>query len=142
MAIALLLLVAGAPGDHQKKSTNRSVSASLQRLAKEPVRILRIPSRPVVMSPRPIEVELHVTVRSTSEELWCPGIEIEWGDGELSAVTPDCDPFEQASDEDKLEQRYGPFSHLYRVKGQHTILVNVMKNGKRIRQVTNKLDYR
>ncbi|MCC6934313.1 MAG: hypothetical protein IT406_01275 [Candidatus Yanofskybacteria bacterium] len=95
------------------------------------------------MSQRIVSLSLHVVVSATIEEYWCPAVEVEWGDGEASLIAPDCRPFAEATDEDRweLEDMYR-FTHPYRTKGEHVILVNISRNGKRIRQLKSRLEIR
>lgn len=63
------------------------------------------------------------------EELYCPEIEWEWGDGGRSVEEADCDPW--APGTTKLERRYTAH-HVYPYAGLYLVRVTLRKSGKSI----------
>jgi hypothetical protein len=61
------------------------------------------------------------------EELYCPEVEWEWGDGGRSVEEADCDPWAPGST--KLERRYTAH-HLYPMAGLYLVRVTLRKSGK------------
>ena len=62
------------------------------------------------------------------EELYCPEVEWEWGDGGKSISEGDCDPWEPGM---KISRRYTG-RHEYRYAGSYRIRVNLGRSGKKI----------
>jgi len=62
------------------------------------------------------------------EELYCPEVEWEWGDGGKSVSEGDCDPWEPGM---KIDRRYTG-RHEYQRSGRYRIRVSLSRSGKRI----------
>jgi hypothetical protein len=72
------------------------------------------------------------------EELYCPEVEWEWGDGGKSVSEGDCDPWEPGM---KIDRRYTG-RHEYRRAGRYRIRVSLSHAGKRILAQTMTIDVR
>ena len=64
------------------------------------------------------------------EELYCPEVEWDWGDGGKSVSEGDCDPWEPGV---AIERRFTG-RHEYRRSGRYRASVTLSKSGKRIMQ--------
>jgi hypothetical protein len=62
------------------------------------------------------------------EELYCPEVEWEWGDGGKSVTEADCDPWTETS---KIERRYTA-NHVYQFAGIYRVKVTLRRSGKNI----------
>lgn len=62
------------------------------------------------------------------EELYCPEVEWEWGDGGKSISEGDCDPWEPGM---KIDRRYTG-RHEFQRAGNYRIRVTLSKTGKKI----------
>jgi hypothetical protein len=72
------------------------------------------------------------------EELYCPEVEWEWGDGGKSVSEGDCDPWEPGT---KIERRYTG-RHEYRRAGRYRIRVTLSHVGKAILSQSMTIDVR
>lgn len=72
------------------------------------------------------------------EELYCPEVEWEWGDGGKSVSEGDCDPWEPGM---KIDRRYTG-RHEYRRSGRYQVRVSLGHAGKRIMSQTLTIDVR
>ena len=59
-----------------------------------------------------------------SEDLYCPTVEWEWGDGTISQSSADCEPFQPNKSE---IQRSYVTSHVYKTGGEFTVKLNLKK---------------
>jgi hypothetical protein len=64
------------------------------------------------------------------EELYCPEVEWEWGDGGKSVAEGDCDPWEPGT---KIARRYTG-RHVFQYGGRYRVRVIFRRAGKRIMQ--------
>lgn len=62
------------------------------------------------------------------EELYCPSIEWDWGDGTTSGASTDCKPYEAGK---TLIQRRYSVEHVYRQPGAYRIQIR-LKKGSRV----------
>jgi hypothetical protein len=62
------------------------------------------------------------------EELYCPEVEWEWGDGGKSVQESDCDPWTEGA---TIERRFTA-NHTYPFAGLYTVRVTLRKAGKNI----------
>ena len=72
------------------------------------------------------------------EELYCPEVEWEWGDGGKSVSEGDCDPWEPGM---KIDRRYTG-RHEYQRSGRYRIRVSLSRRGKRIISQSMTIDVR
>ena len=72
------------------------------------------------------------------EDLYCPEVEWDWGDGAKSVTESDCDPWEPGS---KIDRRYTG-RHEFRLAGQYRIQVTLSKTGKKILTSSMTVDIR
>ncbi len=72
------------------------------------------------------------------EELYCPEIEWEWGDGGKSVSEGDCDPWEPGT---KIDRRYMG-RHEFQRSGRYRVRVIFSKAGKTIMQQTIQISVR
>jgi len=64
-------------------------------------------------------------VAGDNEDVYCPTVAWDWGDGTTSTATSSCAPFDPGESE---IQRYFVKSHIYRVPGQYTIVLRLWKH--------------
>jgi hypothetical protein len=62
------------------------------------------------------------------EELYCPEVEWEWGDGGKSVAEGDCDPWEPGTE---ITRRYTG-RHVFQYGGRYRVRVTLSRAGKRI----------
>jgi len=72
------------------------------------------------------------------EELYCPEVEWEWGDGGKSVSEGDCDPWEPGM---KIDRRYTG-RHEYRRSGRYRIRVTISHRGDKILSQSLTVDVR
>jgi hypothetical protein len=72
------------------------------------------------------------------EELYCPEVEWEWGDGGKSVSEGDCDPWEPGM---KIDRRYTG-RHEYSRAGRYRVRVSLGHAGKKIMSQTMTIDVR
>jgi hypothetical protein len=72
------------------------------------------------------------------EELYCPEIEWEFGDGDKSVQEADCDPW---TPETKLERRF-TVRHVYKFAGAYLVRVTLRKSGKNLMTQTYQMSVR
>jgi hypothetical protein len=72
------------------------------------------------------------------EELYCPEVEWEWGDGGKSVSEGDCDPWEPGM---KIERRYSK-RHQYDRAGNYRVRVTLSKTDDKILSTTLTLEIR
>ena len=66
------------------------------------------------------------------EELYCPEVEWDWGDGGRSVNESDCDPWEPGME---IERRYTE-RHVFQYSGRYVVQVIFRRAGKRIMRQT------
>jgi hypothetical protein len=72
------------------------------------------------------------------EELYCPEIEWEFGDGDKSVQEADCEPW---TDETKLERRF-TVRHVFKRAGAYLVRVTLRKSGRNIMTQTMQYNVR
>ena len=68
-----------------------------------------------------------------SDELYCPTVEWEWGDGTTSVAEADCTPFEAGKSE--IKRRFS-VEHQFRTAGNYRVLLR-LKKGSRLAASAN-----
>lgn len=79
-----------------------------------------------VMGIAPMQVVLTAMVEDVSEaeELYCPSVEWDWGDGTISRSSPDCEPF----DPDRARvRRFYSKEHLYHFEGHFVTALRLFR---------------
>ena len=72
------------------------------------------------------------------EELYCPEVEWEWGDGGKSVKEGDCDPWAQGA---KIERRFTA-NHTFQFAGVYRVKATLRKSGKQVMSQTMTLTIR
>jgi hypothetical protein len=72
------------------------------------------------------------------EELYCPEVEWEWGDGGKSVQESDCDPWTNAS---HIERRFTA-NHTFQFAGLYRVKVTLRRSGKNVMSQTVQLTVR
>lgn len=62
------------------------------------------------------------------EELYCPEVEWEWGDGGKSVKEADCEPWTEGA---KIERRFTA-NHTFQFAGNYRIKISLRKSGRQI----------
>jgi hypothetical protein len=81
------------------------------------------------MSPVRVVVTADLSGGADSEELYCPGVEWEWGDDTRSMDTADCDPYVAGKSE--IKRRFTA-DHVYRSAGEYRVQVRLKRKDKTI----------
>lgn len=97
--------------------------------------IVASPRQQIMPITNPVWVRLVITIENADEEMWCPFIHIEWGDGDATGRESDCDPYEEA-DMDDIAFKSFTYRHRYRMAGRMTIVVRLIKNDDVIKRGT------
>jgi hypothetical protein len=116
-AAALALLVPGglaASGDQPKKEK-----------AKKPALEIR-PTPRFAFSPANIFFTAELKGGDNVEELYCPEVEWEWGDGGKSVHEADCDPWTATT---QIQRRFTA-NHTYQFAGLYRVRVTLRKSNK------------
>jgi hypothetical protein len=124
LVAALALLVPGAApaaGEDQPKKEK----------GKKPALEIR-PSPRFAFSPANIFFTAELKGGDDVEELYCPEIEWEWGDGGKSVQEADCDPW---TDTTKIQRRFTA-NHTFQFAGLYRVRVALRKSGKDIMSQT------
>lgn len=101
------------------------LSAGVAPKGKKPRFDVRVTPR-MAFSPVNVLVVAELVGGDDVEELYCPEIEWEWGDGGKSVQESDCPPYEPGA---KLERRFTS-EHEYRVSGSYPIKVTLRRDGR------------
>ena len=72
------------------------------------------------------------------EELYCPEVEWEWGDGGKSVNEGDCDPWTETS---QIQRRFTA-NHVYQFAGIYRVKVTLRRSGRNIMSQTYSLTIR
>ena len=118
LALALAVCASGVviAGQEQRKEVKK---ASLNLKA----------SPTIVFSPARVVVSAELRGGADdSEELYCPSLEWDWGDGTRSESNVDCEPFEAGK---STIQRRFTSSHTYQTSGSYRVQLR-LKRGSRI----------
>ena len=117
--LALGLATVGAAGDKNKKEDAKADKG------KRPALELRALPR-FSFSPASIHFTAELTSGDDVEELYCPDVEWEWGDGGKSQQESDCPPFEEGQ---KIDRHFTA-DHVYQMAGRYLIKVTMRRAGK------------
>ena len=98
-----------------------------EKKGKKPALELRATPR-FAFSPAEIMFTAELKGGDDVEELYCPEIEWEFGDGDKSVQEADCDPW---TPETKLERRFN-VHHVFKFAGAYLVRVTLRKAGKEI----------
>jgi len=60
------------------------------------------------------KLSLSVRLHNVTEKLYCPGLTVNWGDGERSSREPDCDPFDEMTAKDLELVRLDTITHRFK----------------------------
>ncbi len=130
LGVALALLVAGvgpaAGGDQPKKEK-----------AKKPALEIR-PSPRFAFSPANIFFTAELKGGDDVEELYCPEIEWEWGDGGKSVQEADCDPW---TDTTQIQRRFTA-NHTFQFAGLYRVKITLRKSKKDLMSQTVQVQIR
>ena len=96
-----------------------------EKKAKRPALELRATPR-FSFSPAEIMITAELKGGDDGEELYCPEIEWEFGDGDKSVQEADCDPW---TPETALERRFS-VHHVFKFAGVYIVRVTLRKTGK------------
>jgi hypothetical protein len=102
-------------------------AAAGERAGKKPRLDLRASPRFSLLSAN-VLVVAQLVGGDDVEELHCPAVEWEWGDGERSAHESDCAPFEPGT---TMERRHSA-SHAYRRPGEYSVRVTLRRAGRSV----------
>ena len=117
LALALAVCASGAvvAGQDQRKDVKK---ASLNLKA----------SPTIVFSPARVVVSAELRGGADdSEELYCPSLEWDWGDGTRSESNVDCEPFEAGK---STVQRRFTSSHTYQSSGSYRVQLRLKRGSK------------
>ena len=128
MAWSILLFVVAAAISVAQEPAGGNPDAD-----KPTIEIVASPRQQIMFPTRPGTVRLRITIKNADEELWCPDIRVEWGDGDVSGGGGDCDPFEEAPP-DELRQKTFRYSHNYYASGPMEIRVQFIKGRKVLKE--------
>jgi hypothetical protein len=85
---------------------------------------------PISFSPAKIVVTAELKGGSDSdEELYCPSLEWDWGDGTKSEANADCEPFEAGKS--AIKRRFTA-SHTYNMADNYRVLLRLRRGSKTI----------
>lgn len=123
LVLALCALTGAAPGataapqdDKDKKEKRASLSLKA--------------SPPIAFAPARVVVTAELRGGSgDTEELYCPAVEWEWGDGTTSEANADCEPFEAGRSE--IRRRWTA-SHTFNQGGNYRVELRLKRNGKSV----------
>ena len=65
----------------------------------------------------------------TDEEIYCPSLEWEWGDGTISEAKEDCEPFEAGTS--TIKRRWTN-THTYTVAGNYRLVLRLKRGSKSV----------
>jgi hypothetical protein len=131
---ALALAAAGLAGD---KKTDEAKKAEDSKKGKRPALELRALPR-FSFSPASIHFTAELAGGDDVEELYCPDVEWEWGDGGKSQQESDCSPYEEGT---KIDRHYTA-DHVYQMAGRYLVKITLRRAGKTISAQTLSLTVR
>ena len=82
----------------------------------------------VAVSTREILVVGELRGGQDVEELYCPGLEWDWGDGSRSAHESDCSPFEAGT----TLERFFTARHSFRAPGEYNVRLTLRRAGRTV----------
>jgi hypothetical protein len=123
VAVFAAVLTTSAAGSSDGSSTEEKKAAKESRPA------LSLRASPSI-SFAPVRVNARAELKGGPddfEELYCPSIEWDWGDGTVSESTPGCDPFVAGKSE---IDRFMAKEHVYREPGEFRLSIKLKKRDK------------
>lgn len=104
-----------------------SVPASAGAKVKKPRLTLRTTPQ-MAMAPASVLFTAQLFDADAQEDLYCPGVQWEWGDGETSFHENDCPPFGPQAEFDSV------FSgrHAYRSGGAYQVRISLVRAGRTV----------
>ena len=136
LAVVLALGLASAGGAADKKSDEAKKSDEGKK-GKRPALEMRALPR-FAFSPASIHFTAELTGGDDVEELYCPDVEWEWGDGGKSQQESDCPPFEAGT---KIDRHFTA-EHVYQLAGRYLVKVTLRRAGKSMAAQTLQLTVR
>jgi hypothetical protein len=116
--VAMLGARAAGASDDDKDKKTKGASLSLKA------------SPPVSFSPSRVTVSAELRGGAdTDEELYCPGLEWDWGDGTTSEATGDCEPFEAGK---SVIKRRFVSTHTYTTSGSYRVVLRLKRGSKSV----------
>jgi hypothetical protein len=113
---AFFVAVPGLAGDDDKKEKGKKPNLELRATPR------------FAFSPATILFTAELKGGDDVEELYCPEVEWEWGDGGKSVSEGDCDPW---GPDAKIGRRFTN-RHEYRYAGRYRVRVSLSKAGSRV----------
>jgi hypothetical protein len=115
---AVGLLAQDDKGETKDKKDTKRASLSLKA------------TPPISFSPAKITVTAELRGGSdTTDELYCPSVEWDWGDGTKSEFNADCEPFEAGKS--SIKRRF-TMSHTYNMADNYRVLLRLRHGSKTI----------
>ncbi len=112
------LLAQDDKGENKDKKDTKRASLSLKA------------TPPISFSPAKIMVTAELRGGSdSSDELYCPSLEWDWGDGTKSESNADCEPFEAGKS--TIKRRFTA-SHTYNMADNYRVLLRLRRGSKTI----------
>jgi len=136
VCVLVALSVAGA-GLAEDKKSDEAKKAEGPKKGKRPALELRALPR-FAFSPASIHFTAELTGGDDIEDLYCPDVEWEWGDGGKSQQESDCPPFEEGT---KID-RHHTAEHVYQLAGRFLVKITLRRAGKTIAAQTMPLTVR
>jgi len=136
LAVLLALGLASAGRAADKKS-DEAKKGDEGKKGKRPALELRALPR-FAFSPASIHFTAELTGGDDVEELYCPDVEWEWGDGGKSQQESDCAPFEPGT---KIDRHFTA-EHIYQLSGRYLVKVTLRRAGKTMAAQTLQLTIR
>lgn len=90
----------------------------------------------------PLRVHAVIDVRGGADdnvELYCAGMEWDWGDGTVSESSSDCDPYEAGKS--AIRRRFSA-DHVFRQQGNHKIVFRLKQKSKVVGSATASIQVR
>jgi len=123
-ALAVLLALGLASAGRADKKSDEAKKDEGKK-GKRPALELRALPR-FAFSPANIHFTAELSGGDDVEELYCPDVEWEWGDGGKSQQESDCAPFEPGT---KIDRHFTA-EHVYQLSGRYLVKVTLRRAGK------------
>ena len=123
-ALAVLLALGLASAGRADKKSDEAKKDEGKK-GKRPALELRALPR-FAFSPANIHFTAELSGGDDVEELYCPDVEWEWGDGGKSQQESDCAPFEPGT---KIDRHFTA-EHVYQLSGRYLVKVTMRRAGK------------
>ncbi len=123
-ALAVLLALGLASAGWADKKSDEAKKDEGKK-GKRPALELRALPR-FAFSPANIHFTAELSGGDDVEELYCPDVEWEWGDGGKSQQESDCAPFEPGT---KIDRHFTA-EHVYQLSGRYLVKVTLRRAGK------------